>query len=266
MEVKTSLSSLLRAEAIAVLDSRHFGTSVGAPRVFGAARVLRGDHVGMERPIPLSVPASRPPVAPAEDVAEADEAAPPTPDFAAIEEAARIQGYQIGFDEGHAAGLAAAEAAMAPLVERLRALLNGIHENHTAFYRAAERQVVDLSLQIAQKVVEREVENMPDLAVNVIRAALEEMDARTAIRVRVNPDDAEVLQRRWASVVPSGVSAERIELQPDERIQSGGGVIETTHGQVDAQLDSKLAQLGNALWTFVMEADATSANEDGLDG
>jgi flagellar biosynthesis/type III secretory pathway protein FliH len=66
-------------------------------------------------------------------------------------------------------------------------------------------------------------------------------------------------------VVPSGVPAERIELQPDEKVQPGGAVIETTHGQVDAQLDTKLAQLGNALWTFVMDT-SSSTNEDSLDG
>ena len=39
--------------------------------------------------------------------------------------------------------------------------------------------------------------------------------------------------------------------------KSGGAIIETTHGEVDAQLESKLAQLGNALWTFVMNVDST---------
>jgi flagellar biosynthesis/type III secretory pathway protein FliH len=97
---------------------------------------------------------------------------------------------------------------------------------------------------------------MPDLAVNVIRAALEEMDARTAVRIRVSPDDEELLRRRWVQVVPPGVGADRIELQADERVQSGGAVIETTHGQVDAQLETKLAQLGNALWTFVMDVNS----------
>ena len=38
----------------------------------------------------------------------------------------------------------------------------------------SQNQVVDLALQIAQGVVEHEVENMPDLAVGVIRAALDE--------------------------------------------------------------------------------------------
>jgi flagellar assembly protein FliH len=148
-------------------------------------------------------------------------------------------------------------------VEQLQRLANAVVENHVGFFRAAERQVVDLALQIAQKVVEKEVENMPDLAINVIRGALEEMDARTAVRVRVSPDDEELLRRRWSQCVPPGVSADRIELQVDERIQSGGAVIETTQGQVDAQLDTKLAQLGNALWTFVMDVSAEAEAENG---
>jgi flagellar assembly protein FliH len=249
------LSSLIRGDAVALLDHRAAGMALStAPRVFGT-RVLRGDHVGLQRPIPLAAPIVTPPVVEQELLPELEEESlPPPPDLAELEEAARLQGYNVGFEEGRAAGIAAAEKAMADQVNRLAAIVGAVHENHASFFRAAERQVVDLSLQIAQKVVEKEVENMPDLAVNVIHAALEEMDARTAVRVRVNPDDVEVLRRRWSQVVPSGVSAERIELQPDERVASGA-IIETTHGQVDAQLESKLAQLGNALWTFVMDVN-----------
>ena len=151
---------------------------------------------------------------------------------------------------------------MGQSLARLSAILQSVHENHATFFRAAERQVVDLALQIAQKVVEREVENMPDLAVNVIRSALEEMDARTAVRVRVSPDDQELLRRRWQQVVPPGIGPDHIELVADERIQAGGAVIETTQGQVDAQLETKLAQLGNALWTFVMDEVSSASTED----
>jgi flagellar biosynthesis/type III secretory pathway protein FliH len=249
------LSSLLRGEAFAVLDKPILGGEV--PRIFGT-RLLRGEQVGIQRPRPLLAPVAAPIFDEAGPVFNQDDmpAASPAPDSTAIEEAARLQGYNVGFEQGHAAGLAAAEQAIADTLQRLSALINGAQENHTAFFRAAERQVVDLALQIAQKVVEREVENMPDLAVNVIRAALEEMDARTAVRVRVSPDDAELLLRRWTQVVPPGIGADRIELQPDERVQSGGAIIETTHGQVDAQLETKLAQLGNALWTFVMDVNS----------
>jgi flagellar assembly protein FliH len=190
---------------------------------------------------------------------------PPPPDFAAIEEAARLQGYSVGYEQGVAEGQAAAEATLAQSIRHLQALVGNVFESHTGFFRAAERQVVDLALQIAQKVIEREVENMPDLAINVIRAALEEMDARTAVRVRVNPDDVELLRRRWAQVVPPGINPERIELLGDERVKAGGAIVDTTQGQVDAQLDAKLAQLGNALWTFVMDVSSQDEQAGDID-
>jgi flagellar assembly protein FliH len=259
------MSSLLRSEMVALLDERLAGSATNtAPRIFGT-RVLRGDHVGIQRPISLSVPAVQPTIRSDDVGLQMEPAAPPPPNLAEIEEAARVQGYNVGYEEGYAAGMAAVEQAMAEQVRRLTAIVSGVHESHAAFFRAAERQVVDLSLQIAEKVVEREVENMPDLAVNVIRSALEEMDARTAVRVRANPDDVELLRRRWTQVVPPGVGPDRIELQADERVQAGGAIIETTHGQVDAQLDSKLAQLGNALWTFVMDVNSQQDGQDAFD-
>jgi flagellar assembly protein FliH len=231
--------------------------------VFGGHRVLREHEIGVETPRPLSVPHANP-ISRREDAAEATQPTPP-PDFAAIEEAAKLRGYNEGYEAGLAAGHAAAEEQIAPTLQRFAAILNGVHESHAGFFRAAERQVVDLALQIAQKVVEKEVENMPDLAVGVIRSALEEMDARTAVRVRVSPDDEELLRRRWTQAVPSGISPDKIEIQADDRVRSGGAVIETTQGEVDAQLDTKLTQLGNALWTFVMDTHSTTAGEDTVD-
>ena len=254
------MSNVIRSEAV-LLGSQRAGRPASLPRIFGG-RVLRGDHVGIQQPLPLAPPV----ISPAADNQAGGDAdgSPPPPaplDLAQIEEAARVQGYNAGFEQGYAAATAAAEQAMGHSVRRLAELVSAVHENHSSFFRAAERQVVDLALQIAQKVVEREIENMPDLAVNVVRGALEEMDARTAVRVRVNPEDAELLRRRWAQVVPPGISPERIELQSDERVRSGGAVIETAHGQVDAQLESKLAQLGNTLWTFVMDVDSAQESD-----
>ena len=258
------MSNLLRANSVAVMEHRPAGHPVSMPRLFGT-RLLRGDSVGVLKPVPLAAPLTGAPIGPESIFGDLEPApAPASVELAEIEEAARVQGYAAGFEAGRAAGVAAAEEAMSRSVQRLAALLNGIHESHASFFRSAERQVVDLALQIAGKVVEREVENMPDMAINVIRAALEEMDARTAVRVRVNPADEELLRRRWSQVVPPGIGADRIELQQDERVQSGGAIIETTSGQVDAQLESKLAQLGNALWTFVMDVSAAQ-DKDGTD-
>ena len=232
--------------------------------MFGT-RVLRGEHVGLQTatvrwPCPSTTERGR-------RVEDADleetEAAPRRlrrPTLPRSKKRRACTGYNVGFEQGHAAGHGCRRSSDG----RVGAASDGAGRATStrttpSSFAPPSAQVVDLALQIAQKVVEREVENMPDLAINVIRAALEEMDARTAVRVRVSPDDEELLRRRWAQVVPSGIGADRIELLQDERVQSGGAIIETTHGQVDAQLETKLAQLGNALWTFVMDVDSARA-------
>jgi flagellar assembly protein FliH len=220
------------------------------------ARVIRSDDVGVRRPISLSIPG---PVAdPAERKPQPEEPPPPPPDFSALREEMRLQGFQQGrqqgYAEGHqqgyAEGLAAAQAASAQEVGRMARIAASVLQDHATFFRAAENQVLDLAVQLARKVIEREVENVPDLAVSVIRAALEEMDARTSVRVRVSPEDAELLRRKWDEVVPPIIGAQRAELVVDPRVQPGGAIIETTQGQVDAQLESKLAQLTGSLWSF----------------
>jgi flagellar assembly protein FliH len=220
------------------------------------ARVIRSNDVGVRRPISLSFRVPTPDLVEHEHLAE--DPAPPHPDFSQVGEEARRQGhdegrqqgYAEGRQQGYADGMAAAQAAAAEEIGRLARIAEGVLQDHAAFYRAAERQVIDLALQIAQKLVEREIQNVPDLAVGVIRAALEEMDARTSVRVRVNPEDAELLRRQWDEVVPPVIGADRAELVVDPRVRAGGAIIETAQSQVDAQLESKLVQLTGALRSF----------------
>ena len=86
--------------------------------------------------------------------------------------------------------------------------------------------------------------------------------AGTRPRGSTQEDDEELLRRRWAQVVPATIGADRIELVKDENVHSGGAIIETNHGQVDAQLETKLSQLGNALWTFVVDVSAPETQDD----
>src|SRR5919198_4349926 len=147
----------MRGGSFAVLETPGLESVSTGARVFGA-RVLRSDNVGIQRPISLSVPVAAIRAA-QEELYAADEDAivqTPAPDFAEIEEAARLQGYNEGYEQGLAAGIAAAEGQMALVLEQLQMLVANVHESHAGFFRAAERQVVDLAIQIAQKVIERE--------------------------------------------------------------------------------------------------------------
>ncbi len=246
------------------------GAAAGRPTPLPAVassrgRVIHGDAVGLRVPIAIEVKRTPAASTPGTDLLDEEElfteSSASLAELEELREAAKLQGYDEGYEQGHAAGVAAAESRLLEEVERLTRLVASVREDHSSFYRAAERQVVDLALQVAQKVVEHEVENIPDLAVGVIRAALEEMDVRTVVRVRVSPEDHEVVRRRWAVAVPPTADATRIELAADPGVQGGGAIVETKQGEVDAQLETKLAQLGNALWGFTALAEEDLTDE-----
>jgi len=127
------LSNLLRANAVAVLEQRPTAHPMSVPRLFGS-RLLRGDNVGMLKPVPLAAPLTGAPIGP-ESIFGEPQPAPALPpvELAAIEEAARAQGYTVGFEEGRAAGVAAAEEAMSRSVQQLAALVNAIHDSYRIY-------------------------------------------------------------------------------------------------------------------------------------
>lgn len=235
------------------------GTSVASEGVGAGERhsspLIRGSQVGIGLPLALGKVVAEL----AGDLAD-DSSLSVSPEE--VRSAAYEDGFREGYGVGHREGLAAAEDQTRESVERLMALVASVQEQHGEFYRRAEEDVVQLALAIAAKVIERTVEQVPDLVQDVIKAALDEMDTRTVVRVRVNPMDEELLRRQWDQLVPVRVASGQVELVADPRVREGGAIIETTQGQVDAQLQTKVAQLGHALAFFTTSGAEVSLLED----
>jgi flagellar assembly protein FliH len=101
---------------------------------------------------------------------------------------------------------------------------------------------VELALAVAAKVVAREVQTDLTLVVGVVRDTLAELQEATVVRLRVHPDDYDLVAPHWEQLRQQR-GAEQGQLVTDERVQPGGCVVETAVGCVDAQLDTRLAQV-----------------------
>jgi flagellar biosynthesis/type III secretory pathway protein FliH len=177
---------------------------------------------------------------PVVEVVEPAEPLPPPPDFEAIKAEAWSEGFQHGYEEGKR--LAAEEQRDATI--RLGALLHDIVADNEGFVRGMESDIVELVLGIAEKIVGREVRTDPQIVVNVVRSALNEIHDATEVRIRAHPDDVTILEPRWQEMLPRRV-AERSELIADELVERGGVVIETQIGYVDSQIKTRLQQVIN---------------------
>jgi flagellar assembly protein FliH len=165
-------------------------------------------------------------------------------------EAAWDEGFHSGYREGLRAAREQQEAATLRLIQLAQQAFMDAHE----FTHKLERDLVGLSLAIAERVTESAMRVDPAAVVEVVRAALAEVQHTTVIQVRVNPEDHELVAVQWERLLPRA-SLRGAELVPDEKVQRGGCVIETVTGTADGQLATKFTQIAQ-MFEAVAEGDA----------
>jgi flagellar assembly protein FliH len=158
-------------------------------------------------------------------------------------EAIEAAAWAEGFERGYASGMRTARQEQEATLLQIVALTRNVVEDADEFTRALERQVVDLSLAVAEKIVERELRGDPTVVLDVIRGALDDIHGTTSATVHVHPEDHAIVTPHWERLART--VADRAKLVADERVERGGCLIETQMGIVDAQLSSKLSEIAN---------------------
>jgi flagellar assembly protein FliH len=161
----------------------------------------------------------------------------------AVVEAARIEAGDLraqAVKDGYAEGLQRAReesaAALAPAVEALRNALDEAVRARDAIIDSAEARAAQLALTIAEKVVAGALEVAPERVVDVVRGALRGMLDGERIVVCVHPDDVELVRSAGNELADA-----HIEIYAERRVARGGAVVRTSVGEVDAQIETKLA-------------------------
>lgn len=158
----------------------------------------------------------------------------------------RQDAYQGGYLEGQESAQAEWEARLKQAAD----LLNGSIEARHALFTQSEGEVVRLAIEIARKVVHKELELDPQLVAGMAKEALKHLGSRTHIRIHLNPNDIPVLEARMKELTPL---AREIELVADDGITPGGCLVEGSSGRVDARIETQIATIEAGLLS-VMDA------------
>lgn len=157
--------------------------------------------------------------------------------------------------EAEQAGRQAAEQAidqvMAEKVEQrmqtLRPAIEGIvstlDSQRSGWLAHWEASAIDLAVQIAERIVRREVAQRPEVTVEWAREALAMVAGGSEVVVRLNPTDHANLADSVETVASTFTKIARAEVVADESVQPGGCVVETEHGVIDAQVETQIARM-----------------------
>jgi flagellar assembly protein FliH len=153
------------------------------------------------------------------------------------------QAYSTGYHKGELAGLEQAKAVLDPVADQLARTAADLAQTRRKLRREAEDDVVKLSLAIARRILHRELSIDPDAILGVVKAALHQLEGREIDRLRVSPEDAEVVRRH----LESAGAPQRFEIAPDARLGRGCAVFETARGNMDASIDTQLEEIQRGL-------------------
>jgi flagellar assembly protein FliH len=103
----------------------------------------------------------------------------------------------------------------------------------------AEREMVQLAVEIARKIVRREVTVDREIVVSLARVALGRLHNRALASVHLHPDDYEYVLAHRDRLGTSN----SVKLVEDPAVSRGGCLIETELGQVDARIEQQFSEI-----------------------
>jgi flagellar assembly protein FliH len=159
--------------------------------------------------------------------------------FATLEREA----FAKGFAQGEMAGAEAAGQRGEMMLHRLMQTLEELTQVRAQMIHQTERQMVQLALAIARRIVHREVTLDPDLLVAMARVAMERLGETAQVKVRLHPDDYEVAGAGRVSQL----AGSNVMILADTHLSRGGCRIESDMGILDAGVDAQLAEIARAL-------------------
>jgi flagellar assembly protein FliH len=159
-----------------------------------------------------------------------------------------VDAYQKGFEDGLEKGSADGEKAgfehasgkLAPLLDSLRNALLQLKNIRAETYHHIEKEVVELALAIARKVVCREIQMDPEVVVCVARQALARIDDPGKIKIKMSPADLQFLNESRYRLSELIGNIDNVSLEAEENIHSGGCIIETNLGEIDARIENQI--------------------------
>ena len=177
------------------------------------------------------------------------------------------EGKKIGYDEGHSKGYADGEmqatidytekvqreaeiqlgAQLETLIPALKTMIDRLELAKQAFLQRWEQSAVKIAETIAAKAINRQLPDMIDVPIRLLREALELGTGSTSVLIRLNNEDYAALKPQIDLLIQEMMRSVQTEIVSDATISPGGCILETPHGTIDNRIESRLVRIEEEL-------------------
>jgi len=154
------------------------------------------------------------------------------------------EGWNKGHEEGTAAGreqaLSQHKAELTSTITALTRASGEMNQSRVELESAAVKDVLNLSVAIAERVTKRQGRIDPAVAVNNVLEALKLVLHSSDVRIAVHPADKATLKEVLPKLKVQWPALAHVELVDDPMLSPGGCRIYTAQGEVDGDLDGQI--------------------------
>lgn len=149
-----------------------------------------------------------------------------------IRQQAQQEGYAIGHQAGYAEGIQQARIE----AEKIHALMQSLQGELNQVDQQVAQSLLDLSLEIAQKMVQASLQAKPDMILNIVSDAIGTLPHfNQNAHLLLHPDDAELVRKQMGEHLAHA----GWKIFADAKIQRGGCRVETSNSQIDASVETR---------------------------
>lgn len=159
--------------------------------------------------------------------------------------------YERGISEGIRTGEEQARKESIKSIEALQNQLKEVASLRKSILEKAEKDILMLSVSIAEKILQQEVTSNQDTVQNILKAAMKNILDRENIKVRLHPQDFHYMMDKKEDFLQGFDGIKNIVFEEDGGIIRGGALIETQFGEVDARIDRQFAEVKNQLLSSI---------------
>ncbi|MBW1802636.1 MAG: hypothetical protein JRJ85_18120 [Deltaproteobacteria bacterium] len=160
------------------------------------------------------------------------------------EKLARLEreAYEQGFEQGRKDGLALETRQMEEKGKQFDALFSEINQLKGKIYIETENDMLKLSMLIAKRVVNAEIQTNEHIIGKTIEAASAFLVDKSRIRIKLSPEDMGEVKALLPDFAAMGKGGQ-FQLIEDHSIQRGGCIMETGFGRINATIEDQLKEL-----------------------
>ena len=151
------------------------------------------------------------------------------------EEQGRAEGLEAGYKEG--------KAEVDRLIERTQIVLQRAQDRRGEILVETEQEIISLVLLISRKIIKVISENQRDVIIANVKQALQKVKTKGNIIIKVNTADLKLTTEHTREFINLVEGVNNLEVMEDPSIDSGGCIIETDFGEIDARIASQLSEL-----------------------